>query len=75
MELEKTVYSTYKKVRLADLEVGSLFQYENTIALKTEYRTNMTIECYIVGSGEFFWGGTNKAVDLNNLLVTPITIQ
>ena len=45
---------------LYKLPEGSLFLTLNkkTLGLKTEYRTDAgTIESYIVGSGEMFWGG------------------
>lgn len=60
-------------IKLDDLPAGELFQYKETIALKSEYRTeNGAVESYIVGSGEMFWGGTTTAQDLNNLLVIPL---
>lgn len=62
-----------QKVKLANLEEGSLFEYKGTIALKSEYRTDLgTCECYIVGSGEMFWGGTSKP---NELMVTPLILE
>ena len=62
-------------VKLGNLKNGSLFIYKDTIALKSEYRTeNGACECHIVGSGEMFWGGTNTAEELNNLYVTPILL-
>ncbi len=60
-------------VKLGNLEEGSLFIYEDTVALKSEYRSdNGACECFIVGSGEMFWGGAKTAEELNNLYVTPI---
>jgi phosphoribosylaminoimidazole carboxylase (NCAIR synthetase) len=57
-------------MKLIDLPNGSLFSYKGSIALKSEYRTdNGAVECYLLGSGEMFWGGTNNANDLNNLEV------
>jgi hypothetical protein len=64
-----------QKVKLSDLKAGTLFKFNNTIALKSEYRTNFAVECYIVGSGEYFWGGTKTARELNELLVTPLKIS
>lgn len=58
-------------VKLGDLEVGKLFEYDGCIALKSEYRNGCgEPECYIIGTGEMFWGGTNK--NLNTLTVRPI---
>jgi hypothetical protein len=63
-------------VKLKDLPNGSLFVYKNTIALKTEYLTEaMACECFIVGTGEMFWGGTKSAEELNELVVTPVIIN
>jgi len=60
-------------VKLADLEPGSLFEYNGTRALKSEYRTdNDAIEAFIIGSGEMFWGGTHNAKDQRNLMVRKI---
>ena len=62
-----------KPVTLAKCPVGALFMYEGTLALKTEYRTSAgLIEAYIVGSGEFFWGGTSTVKDQAALMVQPI---
>lgn len=62
--------------KLKDLPNGKLFRFNNTIALKTEYFTEKgAVESYIVGSGEMFWGGTNTAEKLNDLLVTPFEID
>ncbi|MEH7116176.1 hypothetical protein V7128_01955 [Neobacillus vireti] len=64
------------KVSLDELEEGSLFKYNNTIALKTEYRTEKgAVKSYIVGSGEMFWGGTSCPEDLNGLMVLPLTLR
>ncbi|KZE06289.1 hypothetical protein B4117_2167 [Bacillus mycoides] len=61
------------KVRLIDLEPGSLFEFNGTFALKTEYRTDSgATEAYIVGSGEMFWGGTMNYREQNELMVRPI---
>ena len=51
-----------KLTTLDGLPTGSLFlsKDKTCLALKTEYRTDQgAIEAYIVGSGEFFWGGTS----------------
>ena len=67
-----------KKIRVCDLQSGDLFTLDNlkTIAVKSEYRTREGVcECYIIGSGEMFWGGTSTADDLNNLLVYRVDIK
>jgi len=72
MELKKSI----KKVTLEKLSAGSLFQYEETIALKTEYGTESgAIEAFIVGSGEMFWGGTNNAKDQRKLKVSKLILK
>ena len=62
-------------MKLIDAPVG-LFKYGSTLALKTEYSTEVngigTPDCYIVDSGEFFWGGTSFADERNNLDVDPV---
>ena len=59
------------KIKLKDLPPGSLFLYGDTMALKSEYRTEDggAIESYIVGSGEMFWGGTSNPKELEKLEV------
>lgn len=60
-------------VKLGNLSEGSLFLYKDTVALKSEYKTDSgACECFIVGTGEMFWGGTDTSEELNNLYVTPI---
>jgi len=64
------------QVTIGELEEGMLFRYDNTIALKTEYRNDKgACECYILGSGEMFYGGTITPKKLNELIVTPIYIE
>ena len=62
-------------MKLIDAPVG-LFKYGSTLALKTEYSTEVngigTPDCYIVDGGEFFWGGTSFADERNNLDVEPV---
>jgi hypothetical protein len=63
-------------VTLLELDPGELFEFDGTIALKSEYRTEKgAVESYIVGSGEMFWGGTDTAEALNNLLVKRISLH
>jgi hypothetical protein len=60
-------------ITLEELPAGSLFSFNGTIALKSEYRTeNGAIEAFILGSGEMFWGGVTTAAEQTALLVTPI---
>lgn len=62
-------------IPLAKVPAGSLFLYGETLAFKSEYRTDKgACECFIYGSGEMFWGGMKTADALNQLLVTPLTI-
>lgn len=63
-----------ESIKLDDLPSGTLFKYDDTVALKSEYRTDQgAVQSYIVGSGEMFWGGAKNAYDLNNLIVIPLT--
>lgn len=65
----------HETVKLKDLRCGSLFKFNETIALRTEYKTESgAYESYIVGSGEMFWGGADNSVDQGNLMVTRVTI-
>jgi len=64
-----------KEKKLKDIPLGSLFLFNGTVGLKTEYRTNGKCDAYIVGSGEYFWGGTDNAIDRENLNVFEIKIK
>ena len=64
-------------MRLIDAPVG-LFLHDGALVLKTEYSTvrndaePATPDCYILGSGEYFWGGAKTAEERNALEVTPV---
>lgn len=66
---------------LIDAPVG-LLMYDGCLAFKTEYSTVIqaesgeivTPDCYVVESGEYFWGGAKTAEDRNNLNVEPIEL-
>ena len=69
------VSTAKRRVKLGNLPNGKLFSYNGDIALKSEYKTTSgACECFIVGSGEMFWGGTSTPEELNNLYVTPISL-
>ena len=61
--------------KLKNILPGSLFLFNGTIGLKTEYRTKGKCDAYIVGSGEYFWGGTDNAIDRENLNVFEIELK
>lgn len=65
-------------MKLIDAPIG-LFKFGNCVALKTEYSTThgdvCTPDCYIVSSGEYFWGGAKTIEERNALNVTPIKIK
>jgi len=66
-----------KRTKLCNLKPGSLFMSSDKecLALKSEYSTNSgAIEATIVGSGEFFWGGTSDPMKQRNLMVYPVEI-
>lgn len=76
-DLEKVV-KLYKEkgkdtVRLEDCPVG-LFVWEGALVLKTEYAVLGRSECYLVKSGEVFYGGVDTLEEYNNLQVTPIIV-
>lgn len=66
-------------MRLIEAPVG-LLNCDGTIILKTEYSTTHPIDwkeketpdCYIIESGEYFWGGVDSVEARNNLEVTPV---
>lgn len=61
---------------LCDLPSGSLFLFNNTLGVKSEYHTESgAIEATIVGSGEMFWGGTKTIKEQSMLLVTEVEVD
>lgn len=65
-----------RTMKLIDAPVG-LFECNDILVLKTEYSTKhedgtITPDCYIVESGEYFWGDAKTAKGRNNLEVIPI---
>ena len=66
-------------MKLIEAPIG-LLDCDGTIILKTDYSTPHTIDCetkispdcYIVKSGEYFWGGMDSVEARNNLEVTPV---
>lgn len=65
-----------RAIKLINAPVG-LFDIDGVLVLKTEYSTQhedgaITPDCYIVDSGEYFWGGVDSVAERNNLMVTPI---
>ena len=59
-----------KEIKLGELQPGMLFKRGESYGFKSEYRTDKGIcECYVVGSGEMFWGGTGNP---NALKVEPV---
>lgn len=57
---------------LEDCPIG-LFVSENILCLKTEYGNNEgRIDCYIVSSGEFFWGNNKSVDELRKEIVYPV---
>lgn len=56
---------------LAECPPG-LFVFEDTLGIKTEYRTDSAdIEVYVAESGEVFWGGVKTPELRSKLIVTP----
>lgn len=69
-------------MRLIDAPVG-VFRFDNELVLKTEYSKKYGSvycpECYILSSGEMFWGGMKTIEDFetkyNYLEVEPVNIN
>lgn len=73
---EKNLIPVGDKVRLSDLEPGTLFEFDGCIALKSEYLTARgAIEAHIVGSGEQFWGGAKSVKEQWDLMVQPLELE
>jgi hypothetical protein len=65
-----------KKTTLYKLPKCSLFIFNETLCLKTEYRTEQgAIEAFIVGSGEMFWGGASTSLEQCKLKVIKVNAK
>ena len=65
-----------RAIKLIDAPIG-LFEVDGILVLKTEYSTRhedgtITPDCYIIESGEYFWGGVDSVEERNNLEVAPV---
>ena len=63
------------RVRFAGCPIG-LFYCGDTLCLKTGYATKRAdggyqADAYIVGNGEYFWGGASTSDERDRLIVTP----
>lgn len=64
-------------MRLIDAPIG-IFRFDGELVLKTEYYSEnkqsgkYIPDCYIVRTGEYFWGGVKTANELINLDVEPV---
>jgi hypothetical protein len=45
------------------------------MSLKSEYKTNGQSDAYIVGTGEYFWGGATTPLERENLEVISLRIK
>lgn len=63
-------------VKVKNLESGSLFLHENTVAFKTgAFDKDGKPFCAVVGERRSFTGGTQTAEELNNLYVQRISLR
>lgn len=65
-----------RAIKLIDAPIG-LFEVDGILVLKTEYSTRhedgtITPDCYIIESGEYFWGGVDSVEERNNLEVALV---
>ena len=65
-----------RAIKLIEAPIG-LFEVDGILVLKTEYSTRhedgtITPDCYIIESGEYFWGGVDSVEERNNLEVAPV---
>lgn len=65
-----------RAIKLIEAPIG-LFEVDGILILKTEYSTRhedgtITPDCYIIESGEYFWGGVDSVEERNNLEVVPV---
>ena len=64
-------------MRLIDAPIG-IFRFDGELVLKTEYYSEdkqsgkYIPDCYIIRTGEYFWGGAKTANELINLDIEPV---
>ena len=64
-------------MRLIDAPIG-IFRFNGELVLKTEYYSKdkqsgkYIPDCYIIRTGEYFWGGAKTANELINLDIEPV---
>ena len=64
-------------MRLIDAPIG-IFRFDGELVLKTEYYSEdkqsgkYIPDCYIIRTGEYFWGGAKTANELINLNIEPV---
>lgn len=65
-----------ERCRFTDCRPG-LFRWADTLCFKSEYSSKVgQADAYCVGSGEYFWGGTNGDLAARrDLIVTPVEVQ
>jgi len=69
------VPSMRRRVSLAECPPG-VFLFNGDYGFKTEYSDDNGPEAYCLGSGEYFWGGTNGNKDKRRaLLVMPCELR
>lgn len=69
-------------MRLGDAPIG-VFRFDGELVLKTEYSVDIDgtyiPDCYIISSGEKFWGGMKSKEDFkikyNDLDVEPVDVE
>lgn len=79
--MDKTLKISKKTYKLDKIPAGSLFFHNGTFALMSEYsyyKEGMPMvqrDAYIVGSGEYFWGGAKTTEERANLRVHLVTLE
>jgi hypothetical protein len=79
--LPKSLKISEKTCKLDNVPAGSLFYYNGTFALMTEYSyykegmRKVQRDAYIIGTGEYFWGGCTDTVSRSNLKVNKVFIE
>lgn len=70
-----TIRLETQDVPFRDCPVG-LFVSAGELCLMTEYADmDGHADAYVVASGEYFWGGTTKKADRDQVLVTPAKVE
>lgn len=71
--MKRLILECDEPTTLAEAPTG-LFYFGTILAMKTEYLTKGHPDCFLVESGEAFWGGVSDLGERDALEVVPVRL-